>query len=95
MYDQLKDKENRNILVPGSHDAGIMESGTAPDQTITQKYSIAQQMCRGFRYFDIRVKQKGLVKSANLAKHPFYLLHPSPSPLIPNGWADTWDNVSF
>ena len=93
MYDQLKDKENRNILVPGSHDAGIMESGTAPDQTITQKYSIAQQMCRGFRYFDIRIRQK--VKNANLATNPFYLLHPSPSKLIPSGWAKTWDEVSF
>lgn len=93
MYGQLKDKENRNILVPGSHDAGIMESGTAPDQTITQKYSIAQQMCRGFRYFDIRIRQK--VKNANLATNPFYLLHPSPSKLIPSGWAKTWDEVSF
>ena len=94
MYDQLKDQKNRDILIPGSHDAGIMPPVTTfPGQTITQKYSIAQQMCRGFRYFDIRIRQK--VKNANLATNPFYLLHPSPSKLIPSGWAKTWDEVSF
>ena len=89
MYEGLKDKQNRDILVPGSHDAGIMTSTAKPDYYRSQTFSIAQQMCRGFRFFDIRIKQKNGI---------FHLLHPGfdfGMVKVPDGWAASWDDVSL
>lgn len=52
----------KNIMMPGSHDAGMSEihhadvaASTNLQAVITQKYSIYEQLMCGCRYFDIRV----------------------------------------
>ena len=49
------------IMMPGSHDAGMSEGHhckpalLAEPYTLTQKYDIGEQMMRGVRYFDLRI----------------------------------------
>lgn len=45
----------RNIVIPGSHDAG---SVTMPSAAETQNSYIRTQLLYGVRYFDIRVQKK-------------------------------------
>ena len=46
----------KDIVLPGSHDAGTEGMFYAG---CTQKYSVADQLDRGVRYFDLRVNKKG------------------------------------
>ncbi|KAK0659221.1 hypothetical protein DIS24_g4095 [Lasiodiplodia hormozganensis] len=55
----LGDRKLRQICMPGSHDAGMSEfnahTGLVRDtNTLTQKFSIAEQLTAGSRWFDIR-----------------------------------------
>jgi hypothetical protein len=90
MYNMLKTQKMSQILVPGSHDAGIMSSTAKPDYYVTQTHSIAQQMCRGFRFFDIRIKKH--------SDGNFKMLHPGKGPFADGwagGWTETWADIKL
>ena len=60
IYDSvLKDKKLKQIMMPGSHDAGMGECHDCtfkgkPGNTRTQELNILQQLTAGTRYFDLR-----------------------------------------
>jgi hypothetical protein len=62
MYDVIKDRQLRHVVVPGSHDAAMSQIttfgwwnlGTAPN-TETQSLDLYNQLRVGVRYFDMRI----------------------------------------
>ncbi len=57
-YDLLKDRKLKDICIPGSHDAGMYKHQKCDFgvecNTVTQEYSIYNQLVSGARFFDFR-----------------------------------------
>lgn len=64
IYDVIKDRDLRHVIVPGSHDAGMSRISSTdshwtgagvPANTETQSLDIYNQLVVGSRYFDMRI----------------------------------------
>ena len=60
-YDMIKDKTLKDIMIPGSHNAGSYERGFSVSRSLLKKYVFCQdedvfnQLVYGIRYLDIRI----------------------------------------
>ncbi|MCC6372904.1 MAG: hypothetical protein IT236_18005 [Bacteroidia bacterium] len=64
---KLSDSERIvDLTIPGTHDS--MTAGTPVPFTETQSWSVAQQLQRGIRFFDIRIDRAG-IEYAYVLKH--------------------------
>jgi len=78
-----------DLSVAGSHDAGVFYSPIKQDWYVTQTFNIRDQLCRGIRFFDIRLKKDGEIWKT---LHPGWTLGKVIK--LPDAFASSWDDIA-
>lgn len=79
IYDVIKDRQVKHLVMPGSHDAGMstisgqLSSLGSKSNTQTQGLNIYDQLRAGARWFDLRIGS--VHENDNTGNYAFYVLH--------------------